>query len=282
MVDYRQVLKQLDRVFSKQIVFIVGATRWGTSWIQQALDAHPEICCKGDGHFADFLFPTTLKLLDRYNAQVELADRRLRASGLPGGEAGYTFDDVDFLLSTLMGLTFNRWVGDREVKVIAEKTPEHVLSLELLVRAAPGAKVIHVIRDGRDEAYAGWEFNTQTSQGEFQKKFPRFVDFADFFSKNWARSVGSARRYGRAHRQTYFQVVCEELDGDAAAFLRRLFRFLGVRDDIDVAMACVKAARAAVPRDIPKGTWKKHFDEESIRVFRRQAGELLKLIGYED
>jgi len=146
--------------------------------LQQCLDAHPEICCKGEGHFTDSLFPLLAGAFDAYNAQSEVVGNRLQNSGLPGNAAGFTVDDVHHLMTAAIGLMFSRWAGDGQVKVIAEKTPEHIVSLDKLAQSVPSMKIIHVYRDARDEAVAVWEFNQGISQGAFQQKYPQFGEYA--------------------------------------------------------------------------------------------------------
>jgi len=87
MEEYRQVHERLTKVFDKEIVFIVGATRWGTAWIQPCLNAHPENYCKGDGHFTDILFTMLARVFDDYNAKSEAVGNRLQTAGLPGNAA---------------------------------------------------------------------------------------------------------------------------------------------------------------------------------------------------
>jgi hypothetical protein len=43
MEEYLKAHERLGRLLKKDIVFVVGATRWGTSWVQQCLDTHPKI-----------------------------------------------------------------------------------------------------------------------------------------------------------------------------------------------------------------------------------------------
>jgi len=194
MEDYLKAHDQLGQLLGKNIVFVVGATRWGTSWVQQCLDTHPNICCKGEGHFTDSLFPSLAKLIDQYNQDAEKIGNRMQLAGLPGNAAGFTFDDVEHLMRTAMALMFQRWIGDQEnITCIGEKTPEHVLSLELLDKLFPEMRIIHVVRDGRDEAASAWDFNMGISKGEFPRRYPSFADFAETFARNWSRSVGSAR-----------------------------------------------------------------------------------------
>jgi len=77
----------------------------------------------------------------------------MQLAGLQGNAAGFTFEDVEYLMQSAVMLMMQRWVPeDEDVSCIGEKTPEHVLSLELLDRLFPNMRVIHVVRDGRDEA----------------------------------------------------------------------------------------------------------------------------------
>lgn len=281
MEEYRQVHERLAKVFDKEIVFIVGATRWGTAWIQQCLDAHPEICCKGEGHFTDILFPMLARVFDDYNAQSDAVGNRLQTAGLPGNAAGFTFDDVHHMMTTAVGLVFDRWTDGVDVKVICEKTPEHITSLELLVRAVPKLKIVHVYRDGRDEAVSTWRFNQGLSRGEFRRQYPKFGDFAKVFAGNWAKSIDSARRFERQHRGRYIALRAEDLQDDTVAAVRPLLRFLGADDDDAQIKAAAERAWEASPLDIDAGAWKKKFDDETARFVNRECGELLKLLGYE-
>ncbi len=286
MEEYRRTHERLVRVFDKEIVFIIGATRWGTAWMQQCLDAHPEICCKGEGHFTDSLFPLLAKAFDAYNTRSEVVGNRLQKSGLAGNAAGFTVDDVHHLMTTAIGLMLSRWAGNggeggAEVKVIAEKTPEHIVSLDRLAGAVPSMKVVHVYRDGRDEAVAVWDFNQGLSQGAFQEKYPRFGDFARAFANNWRQSITATRRFEREHRGRCFHVRAENFQGVTVPALRPLLKFLGVDDGEAVIKDCSDAAWEAVPLDVDPGAWKKKFDDESTLFYKRQCGELLKLLDYE-
>jgi len=281
MEQYRNVSERLSRVFDREIVFIVGATRWGTAWMQQCLDAHPDICCKGEGHFTDILFPILASGFDDYNARAVAVGNRMQMGGLAGNAAGFTFDDVHHLMTTAIGLMFDRWTGGAEVKVIAEKTPEHIVSLDVLARAVPSLKVINVFRDGRDEAVSVWNFNNGLSQGEFQKTYPHFGDYAAAFAGNWRQSVIATRQFERSHPGRCFHVRAEDLQGNSVTALAPLMAFLGVDGGEAVIKAAADAAWEAVPLDVDPGDWKKKFDDKAKQFFNHECGELLKLLGYE-
>lgn len=280
MADFADIHARLGRVFDREVVFVTGATRWGTAWLMSAIDSHPQASCQGEGHFSDTLFPMLLKTFDRYNAQVETHSRRLGLAGLPESKAGFTYDDVDHLMATAAGLMMDRWLESDSVKVIGDKTPEHVLALDLLHRAIPHAKVVHVVRDGRDEAVSAWDFNARVSGGEFNKRFPQFADFAEYFAKNWSKSVGAARRFGRENRDHYFQIFAEDLARSPEKPLGRLCRFLGLDDMPDILRRMAADADRLARPDVTHGLWRERFDDAALRSFRRQAGELLKLLDY--
>jgi len=282
MEEFRATHGRLARVFERQIVFVVGATRWGTAWVQQCLDAHPEVCCKGEGHFTDSLFPLLAKAFDDYNVEAESVGNRLMASGLPGNAAGITVEDVDYLVASAVGVTFDRWLkgAGAGVRVIAEKTPEHVLSLKLLKRVLPAMKVVHVYRDGRDEAVSAWDFNSRLSRGAFRDQYPGFGDFARAFAGNWRRAVDAARDFDRRHKGDCFHLKADALADAAAPALKPLFEFLGVDAAEPTLEAAAEWAWGASPLDVDAGIWRKKFDAETAQAFGRDCGELLKLLGY--
>lgn len=281
MDDYKQTHERLGWVFEKEIVFIVGATRWGTAWLQQCLDGHPEICCKGEGHFTDALFPMLARAFDDYNAQAETVGNRLQKAGLPGNAAGFTFEDVHHLMTTAVGLVFDRWTRDNSARVICEKTPEHVVSLDLLARVVPPLKVVHVYRDGRDEAVSAWDFNRGLSRGAFQRQYPDAGAFAQAFAGNWSKSVTAAHRFGRRHPGRCYELRAEDLQGDTVRALKPVVRFMGADAAESILKPLAEAAWEAAPLDIDPGAWKKTLDSDAARHFSRECGELLKLLGYE-
>ena len=274
--DYVQQSEILNRIFDRQIVFLVGATRWGTAWVQQCADAHPQICSKGEGHFTDMLFPSVARTMNEYNTESAKIGNRLQVAGLPGTAAGLTFDNVDYLLHSALGLMFARWIGDdQQVRVIMDKTPEHILSLEVLARIVPDMKVIHVIRDGRDEAVSAWDFNLGLSRKEFPQKFPKFSDFATVFADNWSRSVVAARDFRRPNPKRFHQIKCEDLIDDPTQVTKDLFHFLNVEKGQSVIRPCMDIAWDTAPLDFEPGIFKTAFDEDANYIFK------MKLMGYE-
>lgn len=284
MDDFRNMQNQLADVLDGGVGFIVGATRWGPAWLQQCLDAHPDVCAQGEAHFTDILFPAMGEAITDYNHQCEKVGNRLQVAGWPANAAGLPFDDIDHLLRTAVGLTLHRWAAksERWPLAIVEKTPEHITSLDILHRILPEARIVHLYRDGRDEAVAAWEFNMGLSRGEFPRTYPHFADFAEVFAGNWNRAIDAARRFQRARGDLVLEVRCEDLIADPEPQARRVFEFLGIDIDADWLRACADTAWDVSPLDLEPGAWRQSFDAEATQRFQRQAGELLKLLGYAD
>ncbi len=282
MADIPRTRHRINQLLDMNVFFIVVWTQAGTHWLQAAIDAHGQVCCQGEGHFANLLSPLLTRALDYYNQQLRKTNARLQVAGIEGRFHGFGNDDRDLILATAMGLVFSRWVGEGEVKCIGEKTPEQTPHMSQLAGVAPNARFVHVIRDGRDEAAFAWDVNMRIDQQGFAKKFSRFSDFADSFAKTWADTVGRARTFGRANPDRYLEVRYEDLMSEPEPDLRRLCRFL----DVDVGAAevarCAEAGRAANISAAAPGSWRQRFDDEALALFRRRAGEMLKLLEYED
>jgi hypothetical protein len=284
ITDYRRTLIRLSKVLEKKRFFIVGLTRPGTVWLQHAINAHPEACCKGGGHFANALFPLLGTAFADYNKHMLTDKARMEAAGIgaanPGPSAAYSNSEVCFLMASAAALTMDKWVGDEDVSCIGEKAPEHALNLEALVEIFPDAKIVHVIRDGRDEVASVYDYNQRVNPEGFASKFPDFASFAESFAGNWTRAVGAARYFGRSHGDNYMEIRSEDLHTEASSDIERLCRFLEIEDDPEVISHCVDAGRRVAFDDGAIGQWQERFDDKLAVAFNRRAGELLKLLDY--
>ncbi|NQU57467.1 MAG: sulfotransferase [Rhodospirillales bacterium] len=282
--DYRRTLIRLSKVLDKKLFFIVGLTRPGTAWLQHAINAHPDASCKGEGHFTNALFPLLGKAFANYNQHMQSDQQRMDTAGIgvanQGHSAAYSNDEVRFLMASAAALTMDRWSGEEDVSCIGEKTPEHALNLDGLTEVFPDAHIIHVIRDGRDEAVSVYDYNMRVNAEGFTKRFPDFPAFAEFFAGNWIKAVGSARYFGRNYGEKYMEIRCEDLHTEAAPDMERLCRFLSIDDSPETVSHLVESGRKIAFPDGVINQWQDRFDEETTVVFNRQAGELLKLLDY--
>lgn len=299
MVDpaYRETQKAIERVFEKQIFFVVGVMKSGTTWVQFLLDAHPEICCKGEAHFIDILTPKMNTVFSTYNGRSLIRRDLFVEAGIEGNCAFYTVEEARYIIIAAMGLMFARWAGDADVKCVGDKTPEHISALTALEKAIPSAKYIHIIRDGRDAAVSAWRIDIHRDHEDRLKEFHSFESFLEDFAENWNQDVKEAREFGAAHPKNYFELRYEDLHRESEPIVRSMFEFLGV-DVSDAAVnECIETASfervtggrkrgqeqpGAHMRKGIVGDWRNHFDKASKAIFHEHAGTLLKELGYDD
>lgn len=107
----------------------------------------------------------------------------------------------------------------------AESTPSHLLHIPEIWRDFPDARVIHVVRDGRDVALSlqkqGWIRPLPWDRNE------RLLVAGIY----WSWAVATGRKYGRALGTQYTEVRFEDLVGNPRQILSRLEPF--VEHDLD-------------------------------------------------
>ncbi|MEM0915429.1 MAG: sulfotransferase, partial [Planctomycetota bacterium] len=95
---YTDQLAELDAVFTKQVFFVVGCQKSGTTWVQNLLDGHPEVRCHGEAYFAPILLPLLGQFAKAYNQRHK-----------SGSYGNLRPNDVRFLFATTVGLSLARW-----------------------------------------------------------------------------------------------------------------------------------------------------------------------------
>lgn len=290
---FRQTQEAVNRTLSLQLFFIASCSKSGSTWLQHLLDGHPQICCHGEAFFPTFLRPLLNAAAQRYNGLHKCRHTRNRHQR-PGD---LTPQDVRFLYRNAVGLIMARWVGDDQVRAVGDKTPENAVSAVSLLEDFPRAKLIHLIRDGRDVCVSGWFHNLREKGPAFQQQFPTLAHYIPLMAgQKWVPYIQAARRAQGRWPDRYHEIKYEDLHTQPRQALRSLLRFLEV-DDSDAAIdACEQAGQFrllsggrqrgqeqpdAFYRKGVAGDWKNHFDEACTRIFMQHAGDLLRSLGYE-
>jgi len=286
-------------------VFVVGAQRSGTTWVQAMLGAHPAVAAPQEvGLFHRVLGPWA----DGFEREVATAAAGGRERRVIGLACVLTRAELDRVQRRVLDDVSD---AARRLKpgasVLVEKTPDNALHIDLIRRLRPEARFIHVIRDGRDVASS--LLAARTSWGGVWA--PRDVQQA---AERWRQYVAGAMR-ARAAGDGYIEVRYEDLldERKGPNELARLFAHCGV----DVPYADVEsiharfafdrvaaapdatydsvlvggeAARVAVDgtrepdgffRAGRAGTWTSWARHTQWR-FEDTAGDLLVSLGYED
>lgn len=163
----------------------------------------------------------------------------------------------------------------------AETTGEHLLHMPEIKKAIPNARVIHMIRDGRDVALS-WERLSQIRPLPWDRK--RAAVAAGIY---WEWFVERGREAGRALGADYIEVRYEDLVRRPAEVLKGLESF--VEHDLDyqrineVGIGSVSAPNTAFKAEkrSPIGRWKTDLSEGELATLEGLIGGSLEQMGYE-
>jgi glycosyltransferase involved in cell wall biosynthesis len=310
------------------VFFVVGRAKSGTTWLMRTLDAHPEITCRGEGRFfgRDYRLPgpETATIPARPLAGALAADPALR-SWLE--RSVWARDrDPDDQLAELTRVAVDHFLAQaaRETgkPIVGDKTP--FLSPDTvreIARIHPTAKVVQMIRDGRDVAISAKHhvWNRSSETGGIHHLDPADLETRDayrrdpigfgaqrsIFTAEWlagtAREWATMIRRSRAHArellgERYLEVRYEDMLSDPHDVTRQVVGFLAADTDPSLIETCVDQAsfeHASLGRRLGDerpteflrnglaGQWKDVFTAADRVTFDREAGEVLVELGYE-
>jgi hypothetical protein len=271
-------------------VFVVGCPRSGTTLLQRMLDAHPRLAVSNDPHFIPFAPgvndgqdpPVTPELVEWL-----LGYRTFKRLGL---------DEPTTRAAAATARTFNELVtaiydafGHARGKPLAgEKTPRYVRYLPLLHRLFPQARVVHLLRDGRDVVLSTLDWAREDrGPGRFEL-FGESPVAACALSWRWHVTTG--RRDGAPLGDLYAEVRYEDLVGDPEAAMRRVAAHLGLPYSEDMLAFHVgrqrddpglSAKEAWLPPTPGLRDWREQLAPHDLELLEALAGDLLTDLGYE-
>ena len=233
---------EIARIARKQLFFVGGAPRSGTTWLQHLLDAHPDVSCRGEGHFLKLLVEPMGGLMAR--RRDALAARNAEVLGEVGGYPLPEAEDFEFLVGSAILQALGRQSDGRACVAIGEKTPENVFYFPNLKRLFPGAKFIGLVRDPRDSLTSAWHYFRRRAGA------PDDADEKRAFIKgaipSLERGVRMMLEYPDRYPGDCAVVTYDALSRDTAGELAGLFRLLGVSDAPEITARCAERASFAV------------------------------------
>src|SRR5262245_59994756 len=137
-------------------VFIVGCPRSGTTLLQRMLNAHPRIAVMPEAPWIPRFFDKRRGVTPEGFVTPELIPRLLAASEFAG--LHLDTEQLEALLATGESVSYSDYVsgifdlyGKTQGKAqVGNKTPGFVRRLRNLHTLWPTARIVHLIRDGRD------------------------------------------------------------------------------------------------------------------------------------
>jgi len=278
------------------LYFVCGHPRTGTNWVRHLLNLHPRIICDGESPFARFR-----EIMDISKGQYWSLSRH------PAYHEALERGIADTIRACTLTL--------RDQKPGAECIGDH--TPRLLWAYVPGARLIHVTRDGRD-VVVSWTFHQLATGMPIGEPFASLMApqrealKADRFhfkahpeqllaNESWVRDA--AHRWAcfmKWDRDTTLRMAAgeiasapvhpvsyEKLHADVEAERRAMYRFLGVdpEEAEPLGFGSAPGRKGEDPlsnmRAAKVGEWKAYFTDDAKKWFKQAAGEVLVEFGYE-
>lgn len=285
MVD--EVEAVIQRLYALPTFFVAGLPRSGTTWLQQMLNAHPELLCLGESHYMNDMVPGLYKVLWNFTKSRSNADRTW-APGVIGPNPDQMLPVFRMAFASLAAANLGETDLSR-LRAVGEKNPDNLYQAERVWRVFPEAKLIHIIRDPRDGAVSGF--------ARFRARLPQDLtrpDYVGKYAKDWAARISAARAVAKG--RPYLEIRYEDLHADTPGHATEIFRFIGVSDDPADVTASTEASSferlsggrrqgevdaASHYRRGEVGGWRDEMTPQEIAAAERAAGRMMASLGYE-
>ena len=210
-----------DRIIAP--VFLLGASRSGTTLLRLMLNEHSAIAIPAESHFL-------ISVLDRIRTEgvLRVEDIRCVADLITSHERfqDWTIGESELravlenagecTLAEVIDMTFRLQIRETGKAIWGDKTPEYTPHIDALASVFPAAKFVHIIRDGRDVSLSlrkvGWHGPTE-------------FDRARYWSKTVSRAEAVGKQLGK---QRYLRVMYRDLVLDVDKTLKTICDFLEI------------------------------------------------------
>jgi hypothetical protein len=232
-------------------------------------------------------------LFAEYNKQMKLVTERVY-EGKPYYH-GLGTGHLQMVVQILIGSLLVQKGLKPKLKCIGDKTPRYNLGLDTLHRFFPRAKYIHIVRDGRDVVASAMHHALRIGHKEVLTKGSeqhqkQIVQSA----RIWSQNVAAWRKFAGEHPQACVQISYEQLQEEPLKASIEVFQALGASADEKTVQACIDEAsfkklsgrdagtedKGSFFRKGVVGDWRNHFDRRDLELFMKNAGALMRELGY--
>jgi LPS sulfotransferase NodH len=297
--------------------FIFGHARSGTTLLTRLVRLHPQVHCNYQGHFF-----TRAPLLEGLVAGEDIGNWLGRRSNR--WNRGQD-------LSPVVLRAASDFIMERDALqagkgspgcVVGDKSPNSLLdgeAVRLMVKVYPEARLVFIIRDGRDAAVSHrfqafidrpqhLSAEGQRIRQDFSKDPEPFLTgqrslFTDkelrLAAEGWVHNVVDTDRAARELLgDRYYALRYEDMLAQPWESMRKLWGFLGVDPQVEGLQQTLESEMqqnpdaewqqqksAEIAGSLQKGrrgTWRELFTDRDRQIFKQAAGETLMAWGYEN
>lgn len=276
-------------VLGQQKFFIAGTERSGTTWLQIMLNGHPDIACRGEGHFVDHLIPKIDDLFDEYQSTIGAFNKSYfkDTDGFPTPNDAHR----TFIKRMSIAMLMADFDTDKVQPVYGEKTPGNVRHLDTLLGLFPNARFVFIVRDGRDVAVSLWHHGRRKNAPDR----PPLGDLAKGLASSWQSDIKKLMNFRDRYPKRTHIVRYEDLHSTPDTELTDLFKFLDVAVTDETISAAIEAGdfkkfsggrtrgeedNSAQFRKGIVGDWQNYEDTDIDTIFRQFANDEMTRMGY--
>jgi hypothetical protein len=274
-------------------VFLVGCLRSGTTLLQRIADAHPDIAVIHETQWIPRSYERRVGLAPDGTVTPDLARRLVE---YPRFDRMELEPEAVADLCSGGGMHFRRYVGDlfdlhgkaKGKRLVGEKSPGYVRHIPTLHELWPRARIVHLIRDGRDVCLSAraWR-KAERILGRYPTWRDDEVTTAALW---WEWHVRLGRESGAGlDDDLYLEVSYEAIVADPEAECARLCEFLAIPYDDAMlrfhegrtrSRPGLGAKAAWLPVTAGLRTWRTEMPGDDLVRFEAATGPLLDELGY--
>ena len=305
-------IREVKRFFPMEKFFIFGHARSGTTLLARLIRVHPEVHCNWQAHFF-----TRRPFLSSLVSDPEVNEWLTRRSNR--WNRGQDLSPI--VMRAVSDFILEREAARVGKTVVGDKSPNNLVygkAVHLLAEIYPDAKLIFIVRDGRDAVISHQiqkfiDLPDQLNAEEITIRQSLIKDPQGFLSKNksifparslqeaannWVNNITETNHLGKKiYTESFLSLQFEDIVDQPYFQLKRIWNFLGVDTEIpDLEKAMInelsdnpdadwqREKQREVAKFIQKGlpgSWQDIFTEKDRKIFKEFAGETLVEWGYE-
>lgn len=264
-------------------VFLLGCPRSGTTWFGRFLGSHPRIAYLEESSLALHarrlidetasltIFLEKMKLADCVRTRSREGFKYQIVTG-DAAAAAANEQAMQCQAALLRKLLEGHLMSTRR-EILLEKTPGHGNEIRLLQALFPGARFLHLIRDGRDVAGS---FVTRDLFRKWGIPLQGSDDPAEAAALYWVRYVHHVRE-SLAVGLPYREIRYEDLVENPLKVMKGVLAWLGLgwNDALDIFLR-----EGMGGLEDGRGRFAGRLSGKQIETVEQVAGELLELLGY--
>lgn len=268
-------------------VFIVGAPRSGTTMLAVLLDRHSRISIPPETNFFSEFLPqisTCDESSQEDKVQAALSFRRIQDLEIPKKELLKRFGMYENDFPSLFRAILEAYSARQGKQRAGEKSPKHIEHVPTLLQAFPKAKIVLIVRDGRDVVRS--LLKVAWAEPGNPRRF-------GLFCIEWNRYVDLVRKYRQEFSSTQlFVIKYEDILRQPEDKIREICQFIGEKFEAQQLNAGKtsttvpgwemdwkgKASQMLDPKRIE--AWRNEQDIKKIWSMNIFMGKSLKYLGY--